>query len=77
MQRLALAACVLAVGFAASCPARADFAIVRFTDGRCQVWWDSADNPWGAGWAKIAIGLPDSNAAQAVLNNAIARHLCR
>ena len=74
---LAFAAGVLALGLAVSTPARADFAVVRYADGHCQIWWDSADDPWGAGWSKIAIGLPDSTAAHIALDNAIAQQICR
>lgn len=77
MYRLIFAAGALALGLTASTVARADFAIVRFPDGYCQIWWDSAANPWGAGWSKIAMGLPDSAAAHAVLSNAIAQNVCR
>ena len=59
MNRLAFAVCLLIAGLAASTPARADFAVVRFGDGFCKIWWDSADNPWASGWSKIALGLPD------------------
>jgi hypothetical protein len=56
MKRLAFAVAVLAIGLAVS-PARADYALVRFEDGWCRVWWDSAGTPWGVGWTKIAIGI--------------------
>ncbi len=55
MKQLAFAVAVLAVGFTASTPARADYAVVRLDDGWCKIWWDSADNPWGVGWTKIAV----------------------
>jgi hypothetical protein len=77
MQRLAFALALLACGLVASSPARADYAVIQFGDGRCQVWWDSAGDPWGAGWTKIAIGLPDFTAAQATLEGAFTRGLCR
>ena len=44
MKRLGFAVAVLALAFAASTAARADFAVVKFKDGSCRVW----DNP-GAG----------------------------
>jgi hypothetical protein len=77
MQRAILAVSALALGVSLSTAARADFAVVRFADGRCQVWWDSTTNPWGAGWSKIAMGLPDRFSAQAVLANALAQAICR
>lgn len=77
MKRLAFAASVLALGFAASTPALADFALVQFDDGYCRIWQDSADTPWGAGWTKISIGLPDYLAAQVALSSARAQGACR
>ncbi len=55
MKRLAFSAGVLALGFAAVTPAHADWAVVRWSDGFCRIWWDSHDTPWGTGWTKIAI----------------------
>jgi hypothetical protein len=51
--------------------------VVRFGDGSCQIWWDSAANPWGAGWTKIAVGLPDHATAQVALDTEIAQTVCR
>ena len=76
MKRLAFAVGLLALGSAAATPARADFTVVRFESGHCKIWWDSADNPWGVGWTKIAIGLPDYPAAWAALANAVAQRVC-
>jgi hypothetical protein len=73
MNRLAF----VIAGLAASTPARADFAVVRFADGFCKIWWDSADNPWGGDWTKIALGLPEYLTAQATLANARAQGTCR
>ncbi len=82
VKRLALTTGVLATGAlalasAAATPARADFAVIKFDSGYCQIWWDSAATPWGAGWSKIALGLPDADAARAVLDNAVAQNVCR
>lgn len=74
MKRLAFAVAVLTIVFAVS-PARADYALVRFEDGWCRIWWDSAGTPWGVGWTKIAIGMPDWLIASAALSNA-ARKAC-
>ena len=76
MKRSAFALAVLAIGFAVS-PARADYALVRFEDGWCRIWWDSAGTPWGAGWTKIAIGMPDSLIASAALSTARSQGVCR
>lgn len=76
-MRLAFAVGLLALaGSVAAPPARADFAVVRFEDGHCQIWWDSANKPWGVAWTKIAAGLPDYPAASAVFANALAQKVC-
>ena len=76
MKRLTFILVALAIGFAVS-PARADYALVRFEDGWCRIWWDSAGTPWGVGWTKIAIGRPDWLTASAALSNARAQGVCR
>ena len=77
MKRLAFAIGLLAIGFAAATPARADYALVRFEDGWCRIWWDSAGTPWGVGWTKIAVGMPDWLTASAALGNARVQGVCR
>jgi hypothetical protein len=77
MKRLAFAIVVLALGFAASTPARADYAVVKLGDGWCKIWWDSGATPWGDDWTKIAIGLPDWLMASAALNTARSQGVCR
>ena len=54
MKRLVFAVGVLALGFAASTPARADFSVVRFEPGFCRIWWNNGINPVGAGWTRVA-----------------------
>jgi hypothetical protein len=76
MKRLAFAIGILAIGLSVS-PARADFAVVRFEDGFCRIWWDSAGTPWGVGWTKIALGMPDWLTASAALNTALSQGACR
>jgi hypothetical protein len=46
-------------------------------DGWCKVWWDSGATPWGVGWTKIAVGLPDWLAASAALDSARSQGVCR
>ncbi len=77
MKRLAFAAGLLALGFAASTPVRADYAVVRLDDGWCKIWWDSGATPWGDDWAKIAVGLPDWLMASAALDTARSQGVCR
>jgi hypothetical protein len=76
MKSLALATALAAISLTASTSARADFAVVQFGGGDCQIWWDSGANPWGAGWSKIAIGLPNWDAAEAALYSARAQSVC-
>jgi hypothetical protein len=76
MKRLAFAIGVLALGFAGLTPARADFAVVQYENGRCQIWWDSGADPWGYSWSKIVVGLPDWPAAAAALYTARAQNIC-
>lgn len=78
MNRSALAIGLLAtaLGFAGSLPARADFAVVQYRNGDCQIWWDSASNPWGDNWRKVAIGLPTWSAAEAALDAARSQDAC-
>jgi len=48
---------VLALGFAATVPARADFAVVKFKDtGYCRAWYDHTATSWGTSqvlWVKV------------------------
>jgi hypothetical protein len=76
MKRLTFAVAVLTIAISVS-PARADYALVRFEDGWCRIWWDSAGTPWGVGWTKVAIGMPDWLTAAAALDNARLQGVCR
>ncbi len=76
MKRLTFAACIFALGLAASAPARADYAVVRLDNGWCKIWWNSADAPWGVGWTMIAYGIPDWLMAQAALDTARSQGAC-
>ena len=76
MKRFTLAAGVVALGLAATTPAWADFALVRWDDGYCRIWWEASATPWGAGWAKIATA-PDYSTASAALNQAEQAGTCR
>lgn len=68
-------ALTMALGFGALTPARADYAVVKFETGYCQIWWDSGATPWGTNWAKIAVA-PDWPGAMAALYAAIANRTC-
>lgn len=45
MIKLSLAILLLALGFVAVTPARADFAVIEFSSGYCRVWTDTAFGP--------------------------------
>jgi hypothetical protein len=76
MKHLGFAVGILALGVAAATPARADYAVVRWESGFCQVWWDSGATPWGAGWTKIAIA-PNWQEAWAARDTAVMNGTCR
>ena len=64
MKRLVFAVGVMALGAAASTPARADFAVIRFKDGHCQAWMDSKMGPWSPGSKYLAVGLKSWDVAR-------------
>jgi hypothetical protein len=76
MKRLAFAVGVLAFGFAAATPARADFAVMKFELGFCRIWWDTGAKPWGAGWTMVA-NAPDFQSAWAAQNAAVKKGKCK
>ncbi len=76
MKQAAFAAALTALGIAASSSARADYTVIQFASGHCEVWHDSSDDPAGAGWRKLAIGLPTWSAAMSMLDAARAQDLC-
>lgn len=76
MKQIAFAVALSAFGFAAASPAHADFMVVQFGSGHCEVWHDSSDDPAGASWRKIAYGLPSWSAAMAALDAARAQDVC-
>ena len=75
MQRLIFAIAALTLALTASSVARADFAIVRFPDGYCQIWWDGSATPWGVNWTKVAM-TPDWASADSALYAAISARIC-
>jgi hypothetical protein len=82
MKRLAFAIGVLALGFAATAPAHADFAIVKFNSGYCRIWTDTAVAPrdgtfiWWQWHHYLRYNLPTLEIAEYKLRVAVARHLC-
>jgi len=77
LKPLGFAVSAVALALAASVPARADFALVQFNNSRCEVWSNSAVNPWGAGWTKLLVGIPDWDSAEAAYHSARAQGVCQ
>jgi hypothetical protein len=80
MKRLVFAFGVLALGFAASTPARADFSVVRFELGYCRIWWNVGinpiGNPIGTGWTRVAT-TPDFKTAWDAQDAAVKKGKCK
>ena len=76
MKRLVFAVGVLALGFAASTPARADFSVMRFEPGYCRIWWYNGSNPIGGGWTRVATA-PDFTSAWAAQDAAVKLGKCK
>jgi hypothetical protein len=76
MKQIAFAVALTTLGVVASGPARADYTVIQFASGHCEVWHDSSDDPAGAGWRKLAIGLPSWDAAESALDAARAQDVC-
>lgn len=83
MKRLAFAVGVLALGFAAATPARADFAVVKFaSSGYCRVWDNTVAVPpdgkflWWHHHHHWYYRLPTRAIAEHKLHKAVAWHRC-
>lgn len=76
MKQIAFAIALSAFSLAASSSARADYTVIQFASGHCEVWHDSSDDPAGAGWRRIAYGLPSWDAAMSALDAARAEDVC-
>jgi hypothetical protein len=76
MKRLAFAVGVLALSFAASVPARANFAVMKFELGYCRIWWDTAAKPIGTGWSVVATA-PTFEGAWAAQTAAVKKGKCK
>ncbi len=76
MKRFAFAVGIVTLGFAATTPARADYALVRWDSGYCRIWWEAGATPWGAGWAKLTTA-PDYSTAAAAFDQAVQAGTCR
>jgi len=73
MKRTAIIG-LIALGLVAASPARANFSLIRFADGRCEIWLDTFA-PRGTGWTMIAI-TQDWWSAQVARDFAIVNKVC-
>ena len=77
MKRLAFAVGVLAIGFAASTPASADYAVVKFKDnGACRAWNNGPVKPWGTSQV-LWVSVPSWDVAQKKGDYAMKHHWCK
>jgi hypothetical protein len=67
----------MVLGLLAATPAKADFSVIRWTSGWCQI-WDNAvpTTPWPTDYTVVATKLPNWNAAWAAFHGAIASRKC-
>jgi hypothetical protein len=83
MKRLIFAVAVAALGFTATAPAHADYAIVSFWSGYCRIWtYTDQVPPDGAfvwfGWGPYRYNrLPTLGIAEHKLHMLVARGMCR
>ena len=77
MKRIFLAIGVLALGFAAATPARADFAVIKFKDtGACRAWYDHTAKPWGTSQV-LWVSTSSYDTAQSKGGYAMKHHWCK
>jgi len=80
MKRLGFAVAILALGFAASTAARADFAVIKFKDGSCRVWNNPAAGPLGTikeDWWWVGKPTKTREAAAKRGAWAVRHHICK
>jgi hypothetical protein len=75
MKFCALGIVILVSGLVAVTPARADFSLIRFADGHCEIWWGAYAAPLSAGWIKLGI-TPDWWSAQVLRDEALLHGAC-
>ena len=76
MKKLAFAVGVLALGFAATTAARADYNVVMFKDGSCRV-WAAPGNPAQPGYKYHWVHLKSRELAWSKKHYAMAHHWCK
>jgi hypothetical protein len=77
MKHIAFAIGALALGLAATTPARADFAVIKFKDtGACRAWYDHTAKPWGTSQV-LWVSTASWDAAQSKGSWAMKRGWCK
>jgi hypothetical protein len=80
MKRVVFVVAALAISFAASTAARADFAVIKFKDGSCRVWSDPKMGPMGMmkkDWWWVGKPVPTREAAAKRGAWATKHHVCK
>ena len=78
MSRWTLALCTAAIAIAVSSPVRADYNLVRWSSGDCQIWNnDNNRMPWGDGWVLLAWNMPSYDVAWQALRFEASKGNCR
>ena len=77
MKRVIFLAGMLALSFAVSTAARADYAVVRFKDGSCKPWLMSSAKPLQPGWKYHWVGLKSWEAAEGKKHYALTHKWCK
>ena len=77
MKQLVFGFALLAIGFAATTAARADYAVVMFKDGTCRIWNNSKATPVKPGYKYHWVGLKSWDFAQTKKHYALKHHWCK
>ena len=77
MKRLILGVGVLVAAFAATNPANADYAVIKFKDtGACRAWYDHTAKPWGT-YQVLWVSTPGWDVAQSKGGYAMKHKWCK
>ena len=78
MKLCSFVLCAIAFGVIASAPAKADFSVIRWNSGWCQI-WDHAippGKPWTDDWKAVSGGHATIGEALAALDDAVKTKKC-
>ncbi len=77
MKKLVFIVSACAVSIAASGQARADYSVIRWTSGFCQVWDNSTPwEPFPSDYKRGRVQFPSFSAAMAAKRHLVARREC-